>query len=122
MKLIKISLILAACLIFTNCTSKKVATSSTSVSMDSTMDKEMTKNGFKKGVIVHSSLEGDCPYVIKILEENDEQSTSIDPINLEESYMKDGKKVWIKYHGLRIMNRCDKATPASIEEIKKRTK
>lgn len=62
--------------------------------------------------------EGDCPYVISVLTDDNTKSL-LDPINLEEAYMKDGEKVWFKYGVLRMMNRCDKASPINILEIKK---
>jgi len=76
---------------------------------------KMIENGFKKGVIVASDKEGDCPFTIK-LRDND-YSYYLDPINLTEEFKKDGEKIWVKFAGLRMMNRCEKANPVSIIEM-----
>ncbi len=77
--------------------------------------KEMTEAGFKKANVLYSAKEGDCPYTLKI----DGESYLFDPINLEETYKKPNLEVWVKYRSLRIPNRCDKASPVEITEIKK---
>lgn len=83
------------------------------------MDSEkMMAAGYKLGTIVYSDVEGDCPYTIKMLGDNKE-FYYLDPSNLEESYKKDGQKVWIKFNGLRRMNRCEKANPVELVAIKK---
>ncbi|MDP2686355.1 MAG: hypothetical protein Q8O62_03980 [Aequorivita sp.] len=84
-----------------------------------TMDpQKMKAAGYFLGTIVYSDKEGDCPYTIQMPGDKME-FYYLDPINLEEKYKKDGQKVWIKFNGLRRMNRCDKATPAEITDIKK---
>jgi len=80
-------------------------------------EKKMMEEGFKKGVIVYSDVEGDCPYTIKM---EGESAYFLDPINLEEAFRKDGEKIWFKFNGLRRMNRCEKANPVSIETMQKR--
>ncbi|MDC7995175.1 hypothetical protein [Altibacter sp. HG106] len=80
--------------------------------------KKMMEEGFKAGTIVYSQAEEDCPYTIQI--ENDEPSYFLDPVNLEESYKKDGMKVWVQYAGMRMMNRCEKANPVNVVAIQKR--
>jgi len=82
-----------------------------------TSSEEMMEEGFKKGIIVFSDVEGDCPYTIKM---QGETAYFLDPINLEEAFKKDGEKVWFKFNGLRRMNRCEKANPVSIETMQKR--
>ncbi len=79
---------------------------------------KMITDGFKMGEVVYSDLEGDCEYTIRILLE--EEMYLFDPINLSEEFKKNGEKVWVKYGGLRMKNRCDKANPISIVEIQKR--
>ena len=74
--------------------------------------------GYILGTIVYSDKEGDCPYTIQMPGDKME-FYYLDPVNLEEKFKKDGQKVWIKFNGLRRMNRCDKATPAEITSIKK---
>lgn len=77
----------------------------------------MTENGYTNGIIVASKKDGDCPFTIKL---EGESSNVIDPINLDDSYKKDGKKVTIKYQLLRRKNRCENANPVNIIEIKER--
>jgi len=100
------------------CNSSKNTTSNDSEMASEKMkiEKKMMDAGFKKGTIVYSEEEGDCPYTIKI----EESGNFLDPINLEESYKAGGTEVWVKYNGLRRMNRCVKANPVSIAEIQKR--
>ncbi len=78
----------------------------------------MIEEGFIKGTIISSKIEGDCPITIQV--EGKEGSYFLDPINLEDNYKNDGEKVWFKFAGLRRMNRCEKANPISIIEIQKR--
>lgn len=77
--------------------------------------KKMMADGFTLGTVVASTVEGDCPYVIS--SEIDGNKVLYDPINLDDTYKKDGMKVWYKYNGLRMMNRCEKANPVSLSEI-----
>ena len=101
------------------CNSSKNTTSNNDNEMSSENNKteqKMMEAGFKKGTIVFSEEEGDCPYTIQI----EESGNFLDPINLEESYKAGGTEVWVKYNGLRRMNRCVKANPVSISEIQKR--
>ncbi|SRX52336.1 hypothetical protein [Aequorivita sp. CIP111184] len=100
-------------------TSTSETTSSETTSSTETMDpQKMMAAGYLLGTIVYSDKEGDCPYTIQMPGDKME-FYYLDPINLEETYKKDGQKVWIKFNGLRRMNRCDKATPAEITDIKK---
>lgn len=96
-------------------TTTKTETNTDSAIMDA---KKMMSAGYLLGTIVYSDKEGDCPYTIQMPGDKME-FYYLDPINLEETYKKDGQKVWIKFAGLRRMNRCDKATPAEIIDIKK---
>jgi len=93
--------------------STKEETANTSVKIN-----DMTEEGFFSGTIIYSDKEGDCAYVIEV--DSEDHSYMLDPINLDKSFMKDGEKVWFKFNGLRMMNRCDKANPVSIVEMKKR--
>ncbi len=84
-----------------------------------TMDpKKLMAEGYILGTVIYSDKEDDCPYKIQMPGDKME-FYYLDPINLEEKFKKDGQKVWIKFNGLRRMNRCDNATPAEITAIKK---
>jgi hypothetical protein len=100
------------------CSSTKSNTNSENTNTAEMETKQMMEEGYKMGVIVTSREEGDCPITIQIL---DEETYLLDPINIAEMYkIIDGDKVWVKYTGLRMMNRCEKANPVSLTEIKKR--
>lgn len=114
----KSTLLLFAIVLFAGCSTTKntkdVVDKTESNAMES---KKMIDAGFLKGTIVVSQIKGDCPYTIQM---DNDKANLLDPINLEESYMQDGVKIWFKYNGLRMMNRCEKANPVSIVEIQKR--
>ena len=78
---------------------------------------KMIEAGFTEGTIVASLAEGDCPFTIEVPGEN---AYFLDPINLEEEFKVNGQKIWFKYAGLRMMNRCEKANPVNLIEIQKR--
>lgn len=79
---------------------------------------EMLAAGFSMAVVVESKEEGDCPFTLKM--KNKDNEYYLDPINMTDAFKKNGEKVWVKYSGLRRMNRCSKANPISINEIEKR--
>ncbi len=100
---------------------KQAATTATeeTTPMEEVVDtQKMLAEGYLLGTIMYSDKDGDCPYTIQ-MPGNKMEFYYLDPINLEEKYKKDGQKVWVKFNGLRRMNRCDKATPAEIVDIKK---
>lgn len=79
---------------------------------------ENIKLGFVKGTIKAEPMGGACPYLIEVIGET---TYYLDPINLMEYYQKDGLKIWFKYNGLKMMNRCEKGNPISLTELKERT-
>lgn len=103
-----------------SCNSGKKATDeaamdeASGVSVDS---KKMMADGFMSGTIVHSRAEGDCPYTINV--DSEDYSYMLDPINLEEEFKADGTRIWFKFAGLRMANRCTKANPVNIIEMQK---
>lgn len=122
MKLLFIPFVSLSLIIFSCCGTKNTIkenvneTKTTTQVMDS---KKMIADNYWEGTIVLSNKAGDCPVMIKI--ENKEGSYFLDPINISEKYqsfVSDGKKVWVKYAGLRMMNRCDKASPVNIIDLK----
>ncbi|MCW5518346.1 hypothetical protein J1N09_00750 [Aureitalea sp. L0-47] len=80
--------------------------------------KKMKEAGFYSGTVMYSDAEGDCPYTIDV--DSDDYTYLLDPINMDEKYQKDGAKIWFKFAGLKMMNRCEKANPISIVEIQDR--
>ncbi len=105
-----------------SCNSTKKVTTELDETKTQVMDtKKMLEEGYWEGTVVLSKAEGDCPVTIKI--ENKDDSYFLDPINITEKYegfIIDGTKVWIKYAGLRMMNRCDKASPVNITDLQSR--
>lgn len=79
--------------------------------------KEMLAEGYLMGTIMAHSSEGNCPYIIEVVAD---PPYYFDPINLDENFKKEGEKIWFTFAGLRMMNRCEKANPVSILDIKKR--
>jgi len=80
-------------------------------------EKKMLAAGFLMGTVIAEPNGGGCPYTIEVAAET---PYYLDPLNLMEYYQKDGKKIWFKFQGLRMMNRCEKANPVSIQEIQER--
>ncbi len=118
MTLFKSTLLLASIIIMSCCSSTKSTSNSETSNTAEMESKKMMDEGYKMGVIVTSRKEGDCPITIQI---QDEETYLLDPINIAEMYkVIDGDKVWVKYTGLRMMNRCEKANPVSLTEIQKR--
>ena len=80
---------------------------------------KMMAAGYLPGRIVYSDLADDCEYTIQ-LKDGEKDFYYVDPINLNEEFMKDDRTVWVKFTGLRRMNRCEKANPVEIIEMKSR--
>jgi len=97
-----------------SCTCKKTVIEAKNES-DTVTETKMLEAGFKKATIVASTVKGDCPYTLKV----DGENNLFDPINLEETYKSSGMQVWFTYHPLRMMNRCEKANPIEIVEMRK---
>ena len=117
MKFLNITLLLFSMFLF-SCNSTTQSVSNTSENTNQMDAKKMIADGFTKGLIVTSKIEGDCPITIQV--EGKEGAYFLDPINLEDSYKNEGEKIWFKFGALRRMNRCVKANPISIIEIQKR--
>ncbi|MCB0457122.1 MAG: hypothetical protein R2776_10050 [Flavobacteriaceae bacterium] len=102
-----------------SCSTTKTVNETTNKKETTAMDaKKMIENGFERGVIIASTEEKNCPFVIEVAGRQD--NYYLDPINLDEAFKKGGEKIWFKYNGLRMMNRCEYANPVSITEIQKR--
>jgi len=80
---------------------------------------QMLADGYLPGRILYSELADDCEYTIQ-LKENSKDFYYVDPINLGENFRRDNQTVWVKFNGLRRMNRCEKAAPVEITEIMNR--
>lgn len=94
------------------------ATDETKAVTNMAEDAKKMEAGFMKGTVIASKEEGDCPFVIQV---EAEETYFLDPINMDETFQKDGEKIWFTFSGLRMMNRCDKANPINLIEIEKRT-
>lgn len=80
---------------------------------------KMMAEGYLPGRIIYSDLADDCEYTIQ-LKADEKEFYYVDPINLEQSFRRNNQTVWVKFNGLRRMNRCEKAAPVEITEIKNR--
>jgi len=119
MNIIKTVIVLISVATFAACNSTKSnVNGDESASSSMQEDNRMTEAGFKKGTIVYSAEEGDCPYVIDV--DDPDYDYMLDPINLDENYKAAGVKIWFKFAGLRMPNRCEKANPVNITEIQSR--
>lgn len=94
--------------------SEKIADDAEQTAKDKTTEATTTLDErYVEGVIVYSKAEGDCEYSIKT-----SAGVMYDPINLEDLYKKDGAAVVFKFAGLRMPNRCVKANPIRLEDIR----
>jgi len=112
-------------LFFTSCDSSKTtiqkaeSEANTNEQYQIEMEKQMISDGFHIGEIQHLK-NSKCTYIII------DQTTKakFDPINIEDeeykSFRDDTKKIYYKFRGLRMMNRCKEAQPIQLTEIKKR--
>lgn len=119
----KIVITLCASLLFLNCGSQKETKAKvveSTENIENTMDKAaMMAEGYLPGTIRVSENESGCPFVIEV--ENPDGNYMLDPINLEdENFKADGTKIWFKFTGLRMANRCPSASPINLNEIQKR--
>lgn len=108
MKKIVLGAVIALCVISCKNTDKVAKENANKETKEASFD----PSEYKKGTIVYSEEQGDCEYTILF-----DNGSSYDPIDLEDNYKKDGMGVYVKYRGLRMANRCLKASPISIEEI-----
>jgi hypothetical protein len=74
---------------------------------------ELLDERYVEGTIIRSKQEGDCEFTIQTSE-----GVLYDPTNLADMYKKNGAKVIFKFAGLRMPNRCVKANPIRIEDIR----
>ncbi len=107
-------------LVIVSCNSKKTMAEESAAKTEE-MEKEkqaMLEKGFQMGTIVAGKDAKDCAFAIQV--GDSESQYYLDPINLDETYKSSGEKVWFTFRGLRMMNRCAKATPIEIIDIQKR--
>jgi hypothetical protein len=95
--------------------SNETATTETTTT---TKDDKMVNEGYTKVTIVFSDNPDDCPYTIKL---EGKEGLMYDPMNLDVKYQKHDEKIWFTFSPLRRMNRCLKANPIYITDIKTRT-
>jgi hypothetical protein len=107
------------------CSSTKTKESSNETITKETITKEtaikndkMINEGYTKGTIVFSDKTDDCAYTIQL---DGKDNLMYDPMNLDVKYQKHDEKIWFTFSPLRRMNRCIKANPIYITDIKKQT-
>jgi hypothetical protein len=78
---------------------------------------KMINEGYTRGTIVFSDEPDDCAYTIQL---EGKDNVMYDPMNLDVTFQKHDEKIWFTFSPLRRMNRCIKANPIYITDIKKR--
>ena len=101
------------------CSMKSKASSSAAAAKETVLEKtKMLNEGYIKGTIVYSDKPDDCAYTIQL---EGKDKVMYDPMNLEIDFQKHGEQVWFTFSPLRRMNRCIKANPIRLTDIKKGT-
>lgn len=107
-KLYLTGITIIAAVVIASCAQKVIAEENNKATI---MDFDTT--GYTSGTIVQSKVEGDCEWTIKL-----EDGRHFDPMTIDKGFMENGAPVWFKYTPQRRANRCKKATPIAITEIK----
>ena len=121
MTLLKSSLAIFTVVLLIACSATKTKESSDENSATAeaiTKNDKMLMEGYTAGTIIYSDKADDCAYTIQL---DKKDNVMYDPINLDVTYQKHNEKIWFTFSPLRRMNRCLKANPVSIVDIKKRT-
>ncbi len=58
--------------------------------------------------------EGACQWFLQLINES---NRILDPVNLAEEFQKEDTQVWVKFSGMRRMNRCPEANPVWIQDM-----
>ncbi len=98
-------------------TDEVVSETNQTKTIEQDMSAELLKQGYIEGIVQYRE-KSSCPYII-VREETGEK---FDPINLENekyiSFRNNGEKILFKFRRLRMMNRCDEASPIELEDVK----
>lgn len=62
----------------------------------------------------HAKNREGCPWLLHI---DNLPNQVLDPINLPQEFQRTNAKVWVKFSGMRRMNRCPEASPVWVEDI-----
>ena len=111
------ALFISATVLACSSTKTKQGTNENATTETVNEDDKMLKEGYTKGTIVFSDKPDDCPYTIQL---EGKDNLMYDPINLDVKFQKHDEKIWFTFNQLRRMNRCVKANPISLSDIKKR--
>ena len=121
MTLLKSSIAIFTVVLFIACSATKTKenTDENSTTADvMTKNDKMVMEGYTAGTIIYSEMADDCAYTISL---EGKDNLMYDPINLDAIYQKHNEKIWFTFSPLRRMNRCVKANPISLMDVKKRT-
>lgn len=61
-------------------------------------DERMISEGYVKATVTDNTGLDGCRFMLTL-----ESGKKLEPVNLEEKYMKDGMKVWVKYQSVKDM-------------------
>ncbi len=112
------ALFILATVIACSSTKTKEGSNETATTETATKDDKMINEGYTKGTIVFSDKPDDCAYTIQL---EGKDNVMYDPMNLDVKFQKHDEKIWFTFSPLRRMNRCIKANPIYITDIKKQT-
>ncbi|MFT7627272.1 MAG: hypothetical protein ACI9OS_000919 [Ulvibacter sp.] len=112
------ALLVIATVVACSSTKTKDSSNENATTESSNKDDKMINEGYTKGRIVYSDKPDDCAYTIQL---EGKDNLMYDPMNLDVEFQKHDENIWFTFSPLRRMNRCVKANPINITDIKKRT-
>jgi len=95
-----------------SCCTKKAIVDETDTKTTTVKETPFDSTGYTEGTIIYSEEEDVCAYTILI-----KDNIYYDPVDLKDEFKIDRLKVYFKFTGLRMLNRCNKANPVKINEI-----
>jgi hypothetical protein len=110
------ALVILATVVACSSTKTKESSNDTATKEAAIKNDKMISEGYTKGTIVFSDKADDCAYTIQL---DGKDNLMYDPMNLDVKYQKHDEKIWFTFSPLRRMNRCVKANPIYITDIKK---
>ena len=97
-----------------SCNSSKKVTDNNNDTTD--ISQYFIDNGYQKAIITNSKNNSGCALIIKL--ENSKEL--LDPLEINPDNYPNELKIWFKFSASRMMNRCERARPVKVIDIKKR--
>ena len=110
-----ITIIILPFLIMASCSAKKITTKTpVTTEAEKTNEEQIIKEGYIRAMVVDNT-KSECGFVLKKIPSGE----IFLPINLEDSFKKDGIEVWLKFRPIKpVQAACVVGMPINIEEIK----